>query len=66
MRKVEHIERQINELSREEFAELRDWVLERDWAAWDAQIEADARSGKLDKLVEEAQADFKAGRTREL
>jgi hypothetical protein len=66
MRKVEHIERQIGELSREEFAELRDWVLERDWVAWDAQIEADARSGKLDKLLEEAQADFKSGRTREL
>ncbi len=65
MRKVEHIERQISELSREEFVELRDWVLERDWAAWDAQIEADARSGKLDKLLEEARSDFKAGRTRE-
>jgi hypothetical protein len=66
MRKIEHIERQIGELSREEFAELRDWVLERDWVAWDAQIEADARSGKLDKLLEEAQADFKSGGTREL
>jgi hypothetical protein len=66
MRKLEHIERQIDELSREEFAELRDWVLERDWAAWDAQIEADARSGKLDKLLEESQADVKSGRTREL
>jgi hypothetical protein len=66
MRKVEHIERQIGELSREEFVELRDWVLERDWAAWDGEIEADARSGKLDKLLEEAQSDFKAGRTREL
>jgi len=66
MRKVEHIERQIDELSREEFAELREWVLERDWAAWDTQIERDARSGKLDKLLEEAQSDFKEGRTRDL
>jgi hypothetical protein len=66
MRKVEHIERQISELSREEFAELRNWVLERDWSAWDAQVEADARAGKLDKLVEEAQGDYKAGRAREL
>ena len=66
MRKIEHIERQISELSREEFAELRDWVLERDWAAWDAQIEADAGAGKLDKLLEEAQADHNAGRAREL
>ena len=65
MRKIEHIQRQIGELSRDEFRELREWVLERDWAAWDAQIEADARSGKLDKLLEEARSDFKAGRTRE-
>ncbi len=66
MRKVEHIERQIGELSREEFAELREWVLERDWTSWDTQIEGDAQSGKLDKLLEEARADFKEGRTREL
>jgi len=66
MRKVEHIEQQISELSRDEFAELRDWVLERDWSAWDAQIEADANSGKLDKLVEESHADFTSGRARRL
>jgi hypothetical protein len=66
MRKVEHIEHQISELSREEFAELRNWVLERDWSAWDAQIEADARAAKLDKLLEEAQVDHGAGRAREL
>ncbi len=66
MRKVEHIEQQIGELSREEFAELREWVLERDWAAWDAQIQGDARSGKLDKLLEEAHADFEKDRTRKL
>jgi len=66
MRKVEHIERQIDKLSREEFAELREWVLERDWAAWDTQIERDARSGKLDKLLEEARSDFREGRTPDL
>jgi hypothetical protein len=66
MRKVEQIERQISELSRDEFAELRQWVLERDWSAWDAQIEADAGSGKLDKLVAESHADFKADRKKEL
>jgi hypothetical protein len=40
MRKVEHIEQQIRDLSSAEFAELRNWVLERDWAARDAEIEA--------------------------
>ena len=66
MRKVEHIEQQIRELTAGEFSELRDWVLEQDWKAWDRQIEADVRSGKLDKLIGEAQSDYAAGRTRPL
>ena len=66
MRKIEHIEQQIRELSAGEFSELRDWVLEQDWRTWDAQIEADARSGKLDKLIADSQADYTAGRTRPL
>ena len=33
MRKVEHIERQIDELSHEEFAKLRGGVFERDCAS---------------------------------
>lgn len=58
MRQVEHIEQQIRELSAGEFSDLRDWVLEQDWAMWDARIEADSRAGKLDELVEEAKADY--------
>ena len=64
MRKVEEIEAQIKALPREEFAELRNWLLEQDWTAWDAQIEADSKSGKLDKLVAEAKADYKSGKAR--
>ena len=64
MRKVEEIEDQIQRLSREEFAELRDWFLEQDWKAWDAQIEADAKAGKLEKLVSEAKAEYKSGQAR--
>ena len=66
MRKVEDIEKQIREISSAEFAELRDWVLEQDWAAWDAQIERDSAAGKLDKLVSEAKNDFARGKARRL
>ncbi len=66
MRKIEEIENQIQKLSREEFAELREWFLEQDWKAWDAQIEADAKSGKLDRLVSEANAEYESGRARKL
>ena len=66
MRKIEEIEAQIQRLSREEFAELREWFLEQDWQAWDAQIEADAAAGKLNNMVAEAQAEYAAGRPRKL
>jgi hypothetical protein len=66
MRKVEQIEQEIRGLSREEFAELRDWLLQQDWAAWDAQIASDSAAGRLDKLKAEAVADYRGGRTRPL
>lgn len=64
MRKVEQLEQQIRELTQEEFAELREWVMAHDWEAWDRQIAEDSAAGKLDSLVAEAVADYKAGRTR--
>ncbi|MBV9494743.1 MAG: hypothetical protein JOZ54_10900 [Acidobacteria bacterium] len=50
MTKVEQLEEEIQKLSASDFAELRTWVLERDWEEWDRQIERDAASGKLDRL----------------
>ena len=66
MRKIEHIEQQIQELTAGEFKELREWIIERDWKAWDAQVEADAKNSRLDKLIAEAQGDYASGRAREL
>ncbi len=66
MRKIDHIEQQIRELSSDEFAELRDWVLAQDWAAWDVQIESDAGAGKLDKLVAESREEYESGKARKL
>ena len=66
MRKVELIEQQIRELSSTEFAELREWVLAQDWAAWDSKIERDAISGKLDNLVAEAKEDYEKGKARKV
>ena len=37
-------------------------TLEADWAAWDKQIEEDVEAGRLDWLIEKAQANFEAGR----
>lgn len=66
MSKLADIERQIRELPPEELDELRQWLAELDADAWDAQIEADIRAGKLDKLAAEALEDYKAGRARKL
>ena len=35
-------------------------------ARFDEQIERDAKAGKLDRLAEQAIADYRAGRAREL
>jgi len=50
MSKIKELEEAIGKLTAAEFAELRDWLLERDADMWDAQIERDAESGKLDAL----------------
>lgn len=65
MRKIKEIEGQIQKLSREEFAELREWFLEQDWKAWDAQI-TEVKAGKLDRLVSEAKAEYVAERAWKL
>jgi len=45
MTRVEQLEQQIVELNPDEFAQLREWLMEQDWAEWDRQIERDAASG---------------------
>lgn len=60
------IERAIKQLSPEELTKFRQWFVEFDAAAWDAQIEADAVAGKFDALAEEALADYRAGKAREI
>lgn len=66
MTKVEQLEEEIKKLSPDEFAKLREWLLEIDWQQWDREIERDAASGKLDKLFEKSLADHRAGKSREI
>jgi hypothetical protein len=63
---LEQLEKHIERLSPEELKKFRAWFAEFDARAWDAEIEADSRAGKLDSLVAEARAEHKAGKTREL
>jgi len=66
MSEVEKLEERIERLSPEELKKFRAWFAEFDARVWDAQIEADSKAGKLDGLVAEALAEYKAGKTREI
>jgi hypothetical protein len=50
MSRVKELEKEIEKLAPEELAQIGDWILERDWKAWDRQIEKDSASGKLGKF----------------
>ncbi|MBI3985441.1 MAG: hypothetical protein HY343_00850 [Lentisphaerae bacterium] len=66
MTTVQDIKDAIQHLPGGEFAKIRDWIVERDWEEWDAQIERDSKAGKLDFLMDEAVRDKKSGHTRPL
>ena len=64
MSKIETLEREIEKLSAEELAAFRDWFANYDADAWDRQMEADVKAGKLDRLAAEALAEHKRGETK--
>ena len=41
-------------------------TLEADWEAWDKEIEADVKAGRLDSLFDKALEDLRAGRCTNL
>jgi hypothetical protein len=53
-------------LPADQLAEFRAWFEVFDAARFDEKIERDAKAGRLDRLAEQAPADFRAGRAREL
>jgi hypothetical protein len=63
---VESIEAEIEKLSPEDFARIRDWVMEREADEWDRQIERDAIAGKFDRLAEKALEEDREGKSIEL
>ena len=66
MTTVEDIEKAIEKLGAGEFDRLRVWFEEFQAARFDEKIARDAEAGKLDRFAEQARADFRKGRAREL
>ena len=59
------IKQAVTKLPPEEVTVLTAFLVELDNAAWDKQIEADAASGKLDFLFEEAEKERTRGTLRD-
>ena len=66
MTTLETAEKAVAQLNRAELASFRRWFAEYDGKIWDDQIEADAAAGKLDKLADEALAEYRAGKATEI
>ncbi len=67
MTAVQELNEGLNALLEQEREAMAAALLEEMEAkAWDEQIEADAKAGKLDTLIEKAKQDHCAGRTTPL
>ena len=66
MQSVFELQSAVSRLSPEDLVRFREWFDEFEAASWDLQFEEDARSGKLDRLADQAIADFRAGECKEL
>jgi hypothetical protein len=66
MTTIHEIEKAVSALPSKELEQFRKWFDEFDTKVWDKQFENDAMCGKLDKIVENAIADFNKGKFKEL
>jgi len=66
MTKLEQIEKSILELSPDELRAFTDWFEEMMEKSFDDAIERDAKSGKLDALMDQAILAHRSGLTRDL
>lgn len=60
------IESAVSQLTRGDLTAFREWFSRFDAGAWDTQFEEDVKGGRLDALADEALADLRAGRCRDL
>jgi hypothetical protein len=66
MTTLEDIEKAVTELPADQLAKFRAWFEEFEATRFDQRIDRDVKAGRLDRLAEQALADLRAGRTREL
>jgi hypothetical protein len=63
---IKEIEQAITELPAEELTELAAWFSDYLADVWDRQIERDLKTGRLDTLIKEVEAEYDAGLSQPL
>jgi len=63
---IEEIETAVSKLPKGELVKFQKWFEEFQAKVWDKQFEEDVKKGKLDKLAEEAEKEFRPGHCKEL
>jgi hypothetical protein len=63
---IEDLEKAVAKLPPDQLAQFRAWFEEFDATRFDQKIERDARTGKLDRMADQAVDDFRKGRAREI
>jgi hypothetical protein len=66
MTQVEELQVLIRSLPTEDFSKLRDWFIQLEEEMWDQKISEDFKTGKFNKLIAKARAEFAQGKAREL
>ena len=66
MQTIQELQSVVSQLSADELARFREWFDKFDAEVWDRQFEEDVKSGKLDRLANQAIADFQAGKCKQL
>lgn len=66
MTKLEQFKEFVSSLDPKDVRKLTEWMDEYNAELWDRQIEADAKAGKLNKLLENARKEIAAGKVRPL
>ncbi len=61
---IKELETAVTKLSPEDLARFAEWVAEYRSNEWDRQIEEDARAGRLNALVREAEDDLASRQAR--
>ena len=62
MSTLTEIEMAIRQLPKPEFFKLAEWIEEIKESEWDAQMQSDAKTGRLDFLFKEAEANRGEGK----